>query len=629
MRRSSRLMMVGVLAMLATRGQAGPSLPDPQGLEAFCDGALGAQLAACHVPGAAVAIVEDGHVLLAKGYGYADLEHRVLVSAAGTIFRVGSVSKLFTWTAVMQLVEQGRLDLHADVNRYLGDIRVPDAWGRPVTMADLMSHSAGFEDRTVGIMARDAAHLPPLRAALARGLPARVRPPGQFCAYSNQGAALAGLIVEEVSGEPFSAYVQRHILDPLGMRHSTFQQPLPARLVGSLAQGYGPGDDPQAGGFEYIMGPPAGALSATAADMARFMIVHLQDGRLGPARILREQTARQMHRRLFSPHPGVNGWAYGFAEMTLNGQRALHHGGDTFLFHSELVLLPKLRMGIFVACNGAGGSLARDRFLQAFADRYYPAPPALLPRLRQDLVRCAGTYTPTRRAFTTWERVGSLFSQVRFSISDRSTLAAEAPGAGMLHWVQVAPLSFELADPRSSLFGGLRFRADRQGRITHCFLVNVPEFALERVPWYDTRLANLLFLLALLPLLLSAVAAWPVTGLLARRRRWPAPGWSRLARWAGWGAALLYLLAIAGLGVTLSNPGQIVYGRPPALGGLLAAGMIATALALVAAALLVPAWRGRWWSLPARVHYTLVALAALLLAGWLYHWHLLGFPLPW
>ena len=189
---------------------------DPAEVQAFLDKLFGQEMQAHHIAGAAVSVVKDGKLLFAKGYGYADREKGIPVDAAQKLFRIGSVTKLFTWTAVMQLVAQGKLNLDADVNTYL-DFRIPETYPQPITLRHLLTHTAGFEDQHVALVALKEEDLAPPRAWLVSHIPARVRPPGERAAYSNYGAALAGYIVARVAGESYSQYVQDHLLNPLGM----------------------------------------------------------------------------------------------------------------------------------------------------------------------------------------------------------------------------------------------------------------------------------------------------------------------------------------------------------------------------------------------------------------------------
>src|SRR6185312_8485022 len=286
------------------------------------------------VAGAVIVIVKDGQVLLEKGYGYADMAAKTPIDPARTLVRPGSISKLFTWTGVMQQVESGRINLDADINTYL-DLRIPARDGQPVTLRNLMTHTGGFEETLKYGETAKPADLAPLDRYIRDWVPERIFPPGKVPAYSNYGTALAGYILERVSGEPFAAYMQHHIFEPLGMHSSTFVQPLPEQFHGRMANGYATASSPpkpyQLFGFS-----PAGALAATGEDMAQFMIAHLQDGAYGQGRILASGTAQMMHQTALTILPVVHRMLLGFYEMNRNGRRIIGHAGDTALFHSEL-----------------------------------------------------------------------------------------------------------------------------------------------------------------------------------------------------------------------------------------------------------------------------------------------------
>jgi CubicO group peptidase (beta-lactamase class C family) len=261
-------------------------LTDPQELEIFVDGVIAAQLQAYHIPGATVSVVKDGELYLAKGYGYANQEKLIPVIADKTLIFPGSVSKLFAWTAVMQLAEQGKVDLNADVNIYLSDIKIPNTYPSPVTLTHLMTHTAGFESRNEGLFVHQVEEIMPLRDYLLRYMPARIYPPGRIPAYSNYGTALAGYIVEQISGLPYDAYIEENIFVPLGMKHSTFRRPPETQLADDLAVGYSFADGAYQPQDEWVQPAPAGGLATTATDMARFLIAHLQNGRYGDASIV-------------------------------------------------------------------------------------------------------------------------------------------------------------------------------------------------------------------------------------------------------------------------------------------------------------------------------------------------------
>ncbi len=245
-------LMARPVALLAEPAQSESATPlTVETVEAYFDAKLAQQMADDHIVGATVAVVQEGELLFAKGYGYADLAQGKPVVVDQTLFFPGSVGKLFTWTAVMQLAEQGKLDLDADINDYL-DFTIPamlyprrenqtgdqagDQVADPITLAHLMTHTAGFEEQLAAIHVAGPDDLQPLRDFLVEAMPARVYAPGQWFAYSNYGTALAGYIVERISGQPFETYITEHILKPLAMEHSAAVQPLPPALMADYSQ---------------------------------------------------------------------------------------------------------------------------------------------------------------------------------------------------------------------------------------------------------------------------------------------------------------------------------------------------------------------------------------------------------
>src|SRR3984893_15926021 len=322
-----------------------------QDFEAFLDALIPSQLQTRNIAGAVVSVVKDGQVLFQKGYGYADFEAKKPVLADQTLFRPGSISKLFTATAVMQLVEQGKLDLDRDVNDYL-DFAIPKTYPEPVTLRRLLTHTAGFEETLKNLFVPDARNMRPLRDYLVAAMPARIFPPGKVPSYSNYGLTLAGYIVERVSGEPFEKYIAAHILDPLRMEHSTFAQPLPEALEANMSQGYLAAEQGSRK-FEFVTTSPAGALSATATDMSRLMLAFLGDGTLEGATILKPESVRAMELRQFELHPDLHAMGFILMDYSMNRQRIVGHGGDTIYFHSDMMLMPDAHAGLLISYNSA------------------------------------------------------------------------------------------------------------------------------------------------------------------------------------------------------------------------------------------------------------------------------------
>src|SRR5690554_639967 len=371
------VLICGFLLILSANLVSAASI-EADDLEAFMDRIIVSQLDENNIPGATLSVVKDGKTLLSKGYGFADLENRVPVDPDRSLFRPGSISKLFTWTAVMQLAEQGKIDLNADINNYL-DFEIPEFISNranyrkeSITMEHLMTHRPGFEDVMENLFVLSEEKMLSLEEYLNKNMPERVFPPGEIMAYSNYGAALAGYIVELISGQSFEEYVEENILYPLEMFNTTFRQPLPEELSAEMTGAYKfAGGEYHKGGFEYISAVPAGAMSTTATDMTKFMIAHLQNGRYGDLQILEEDTAQEMHRQHFTHHPEINGMALGFIRETFNGEQVIYHNGGTMLFYSCLYLLPEHNTGLFVSYSGGTGNEYVQLF-QAFMDRYFP-----------------------------------------------------------------------------------------------------------------------------------------------------------------------------------------------------------------------------------------------------------------
>lgn len=427
-------------------------------LEAWLDGLVPTALKTAEVPGAVVVVVKDGHVLLEKGYGYADYANHVPVDPRKTLFRPGSTSKLFTWTAVMQLVEQGKINLDADVNTYL-DFNIPAYHGLPVTMRDLMTHRAGFSE-TANDLLTYGKPPPPLGEVLKRYVPPRIFGPSGGPGYSNYGASLAGYIVQRVSGEPFDQYVDEHIFAPLDMHHATFAQPLPANLAPDMSKGYETWDKPGPG-FEVIDMPPAGALSATGDDMAHFMIAHLQDGRYGSGQILKPQTAELMHTSVTRAFPDLLGNELGFYQQNINGHRVIAHAGDTNFFHTDLSLFLDDNVGVFVSVNAKGkeglGEFLRNRLFEGFADRYFPAPPANLTPLdpataKAHAAMIAGPYISTRRSDSTFISLVGLVSPTVVTANPDGSITA-APVGESETFTEIKPFLWQQQNGHDRLEG--------------------------------------------------------------------------------------------------------------------------------------------------------------------------------
>jgi CubicO group peptidase (beta-lactamase class C family) len=417
----------------------------------------------------------------------------------------------------MQMVEQGKIDLDKDINAYL-DFRIPEAFGKPITMRNLMTHRSGFEEVQRGLNSYDLKDIPPLDVALKRWVPTRIFAPGTTPAYSNYGTTLAAYIVQRVSGEPFETYANRHVFAPAGMTMSSFSQNLPPSLRSQVASGYIRGSGAPSR-LELNSFWPAGGLSATGADMGRFMIAHLENG----GALLRPETARLMHDSILKAIPPLNGMALGFYEQNINGRRALSHAGDTLTFHSQLWLLPDERVGIYMSMNAAGtGKVSgpiRSHLFDAFADRYFPhvqkdgrVDAATASRHAHMMV---GTYNKTRRSETSFLKALELSGQIRVDLDAQGGLRVKAaPGIGGedRKWVEIAPFVWRESD------GKMRLAAQvEDGRVVRFGLdSSAPYMLFEPAPWYLSIAWLNPAILASLGVLFLTVLSWPVVALVRR-----------------------------------------------------------------------------------------------------------------
>ena len=600
-------------------------------VHAFLDGFVPMQLEREDIAGAVVLVVKDGAIFFAKGYGYSDVDKKTLVTVAATLFRPGSISKLFTWTAVMQLVEQGKLDLDRDVNEYL-DFKVPPKFGKPITLRQIMTHTPGFEEQVKDLINEEGAPIATLKQHLVEHIPDRIFPPGTTPAYSNYGASLAGYIVERVSGRPFNDYVAENIFKPLGMSRSTFAQPLPAELKPLMSNGYRAGSG-KSQPFEIIEEAPAGALAATASDLARFMIAHLQNGKFESAQILRPETAANMHARQFGLSPALNGMCLGFYEESRNGHRIIGHGGDTIYFHSDLHLMLENGVAFFVSYNSAGkGDISpRTALWEHFLDRYFPYTPAKVEKLSSadsDAKTVAGHYLSSRRSESNFLKVAAVDDNVTVTPDENGTIKVEPFkdfNGKTKKWQEIAPLVYRSVTGQDLI----AFRRDDRGKMQ--LVPNFPAVVLQRVPMVAGSDFNQLLILAVLIVLGLTVLCWPVAAMVRRhyhQRLELDSSYMRLRPWmrvvcaADVAFLVIFFIAITsdGLGALSSRTDAKMHAIQ-VLGVLGAVGTVVVLLACLRS------WKDHQVWFWTKVWNLLVLLACIGFVWFSYHWNLLNFNL--
>jgi len=501
--------------------QGAPAL-SASDLQVFFDGLVPYALHRNDIAGGVIAVVKDNKLLFAQGYGYADLKTKRPVIADQTLFRPGSISKLFTWTAVMQLVEEGKLNLDTDVNQYL-DFKIPPAFGKPITLRDIMTHTAGFEESLSELFLQKASQQYPLGQYLQKHMPDRIFPPGKIVAYSNYATTIAGYIVQRVSGEPFDQYIADHIFKPLGMNDSTFKQLPPPALMKNMASGYKQASDSKAAPYEIVEAAPAGALASTATDMAKFMIAHLNDGSYDGAQILKPETVKEMHSLNYEPAPGMNGFDLGFYQENRNGHQIIGHGGDTEVFHSDLHLILDADTGIFMSFNSAGKNGAvegvRVAIFRAFLDRYFPYMPpeeTTVADPGKDNARVAGFYLASRRKDSALRLLFQLGQTEVVPQPDKTItvgMLTDFSGAPK-KWREVGPLTYREVGGQAHL----KFVTDKDGDIQYFTSDDfIPVELLQRVRGLEQLNYLKLFGIGTIAICLLTVAIW-FGGWIVRRR---------------------------------------------------------------------------------------------------------------
>ena len=594
--------------------------------ESWVNNFLAENIDKSRMPSLGLVVIKDGSIFFQKGYGPANDEGDSTVSPDQTLFRAASVSKLVTVTAVMQLVEQGKLNLDADINTYLTRFHLENNYPAPITARHLLTHTSGIEDRLFGNTVPSADRLVSLGDYFAAHVPRRIRPPGEQIAYSNTGMALAGHLVEAVSGLSFEEYVERNIFQPLGMTRSSFRQPYPGHLAADVV--------PSGADSGAMLLYPSGSMISTVSDMGRFIAAHLHGGRFGDARILSEETVREMHRQHFAGHARMPGIGYGFFENYTNGRRVLFHTGLSG-HQSLLCLLPEANVGFYIVLSARQGGPyqeLRRKFMQAFLDRYYPAAhPLTLPMspsdFKQRAARFTGLYRPNLFPRTTIETLANMVADTRVSANGDGTLTVSLPlGAKSFRVVEIEPLLFRSEDGFYFAFG-----QDERGHINRMHMSGsiVDPVSFERLKWYESGILHAI-LAAIGFLIFLSFCLITLIGFISHLFRKAKHGKHSPSRWAWRMAFLVSVLVILSPMLALfwyliGDPELRPYKIESALYISLSVLQLAALLGLTLPVFAFKSWKHGYWTIARRVYFSIVALAGLLMIPFSHYWNLLGF----
>jgi CubicO group peptidase (beta-lactamase class C family) len=601
-------------------------------LEAFFDGLVPLQMERSDVAGATVLVMKDGKELLKKGYGYSDVTKKTPVDPDTSMFRLASISKLFTWVSVMQLAEQGKLDIDADVNKYL-DFQIKPAFDKPVTLRNLMTHTGGFEEVLHDIIFVDPKSAHTLRDFMIQNQPRRMYPPGEIPAYSNYGVGLAGYIVERVSAEPFEQYVSEHIFLPLGMKHSSFNEPMTTELAPYVSDGYRGTTEKPAIGFEIFNPAPAGGISSAAGDMGKFALALLNGGELDGHRILKTETRDLMWTKQFGTSDALPPQCMGFYQTWRNNLHFIGHDGDLIAFHSMFLVEPTQNLVLFVSYNSAGSaSKNRAELLDGFADRYFPAYTALpFQTIPADQLKdIAGNFQSTRRADSTKLAIGNPGGQSVFSVDKDGVLTIDTAKDLRGHtrkWKPIGKDLWQVEDDQARLFA-IRDSAGKIVRIA----VNFPGVQLQRVPWYENKsfvgfACGGSLIILLMVVLASLIRFGRRLFFRNRLALKPQPGtlWisfgARLAAFS-WIIVTIWLIALA---MALQNEAlpkfPLIVRYFWLINWFSVLAVFFSIFALVAG---VRIWSREDVRIISRVKFSFVAVACVFLAWYSIHWNLIG-----
>lgn len=605
----------------------GASQPAPRPLEdrvefdAWLTTFVGCEMTAGHVPGTVVAVVKGGQVFSTRGFGMADLATRRPVDPGQTLFRIASLTKTVTATAILQLVERGRLTLDTDVRRYV-DFPLRLTSDRPITVANLLTHRGGFENGVFGVLSESATSMPPLRSVLAETMPTQVREPGTISAYSNHGFTLLAYVAERVTGEPFDRYLHDNLFVPLGMTRTSFAQPLPADLAGQVVTEYSFEDGrlvPHR--FEIVLAAGGGAISSTGVDMARFMLAQLNHGTLEGHRVLATDTARTLQAVHFSYGRAAGGMGYGFPHMTVNGYDVLWHTGALHYSFARLSLIPEAGIGLFVAGNSDTAAELQDRLFIAFMNRYLPArsAPAAPRPLPANAAEYAGYYRPSGAAISTFAALRSVADTATVRIGGQG-LQIER-GGRVQEYVPVGPDRFRPLATDAVLHGDAVFFRDVTGSIAGYSPENRATSAMVRVhavaqtpPVVTALVGGVVGVMALaLPVLALAYFRSRATSRLEKL--------ARLLMTLTSAGTVGTLLATTWITALVSKAGSV----PWQLQLYLAATSLLAGIACAAAVAVIPSVVDTGLARAWRAARALWCAAALVEAWLLGYWNLIGF----
>lgn len=527
------------------------------------------------VTASVASFVKDGEVLYQKGFGAEDLESNNPVSPKDTLFRIGSINKSYTAMGIMQLVEEGKVDLDTDVNTYLKKIEVPNTFEKPITLRNLLTHTAGFDDKVIGMEAENYQDAKSLKEYLSKNLPKRIREPGQFVQYSNHSYALAGAVIEDVSGMSYEDYVTENILQPLEMNNSYPRIGLAPKDHLAKEYNWVDGKYKEAPLYDFSGVYPAGAMLATAEDMTHYMNVFLNGGMVGDQELLAKSSVETMHSAQFKSHPLQSGVGFGFFEVPHPSYQLTSHDGGVNSTFSQMILDHTRKFGVFFSATGPEALQMYAEFTETFYETFYPIPlqvSAMAKSYEGDQIeKFEGEYMDTRASLHDFGKITRLMNPtVKIKVADENTIQL-IDAEGITNYVRIDELAFE--DPETQ--NVLAFRVTEDGDVTHAMFSGS---TLEKASMVQSPTTHIILFAIFIGWIVILFLVWFI-GLIRDllKKRWS--GRSLLWNLTGGilGLQILFLIVFAVFVMNLENLYNLMFGLP----GYYSASMILPYVAVV------------------------------------------------
>ncbi len=622
------------ITVFAESNSSDDLLSNKDDLKVFMDTTFQKKMEKQHIPGAVITVVKDGQVIFSQGYGYADLENKAPVTADKTLIRIASVSKLFTYTAMMQLYEQGKVDLKADVNKYLKGYSLKNQYSNPVTVEQLLTHTSGIDDNRIADLSKDKKNLMSMNEFLKKHMPKVVRKPGTIINYSSYDTALAGGIVEQVSGKALNNIIEDNIFKPLEMNNSTLNRDMNPKGL-ECGYNYENGKIVKAKAVEgYFNNYAIGGIISTSENMAKFMIAQLNNGAYEDKRILKESTAINMHSQHAAFDKRLPGMAYGFNEKVINGYRAIEHlGYSPDNIYSDMTLFPDENLGVFISVN-QGNNNVPDEIVAEMVKKYFPKKEEIKINnisytSKSNLKDFVGTYRFSENPKSTFHK-GDAFPEgedLTISLKDKNTLTLKGKDVFVGNEysttiTEVEPLVFKRADTGEYVIfkkneGGKIYYVAQQQDSWHGTYEKLKCYELPAVQISITAFCSIVFLISII------FSIGRVFYIIIKKKGKELDDFKKSLLGMSFGISFLDIFFFIAALFVLGEPTR--YGISMEAKLMLCVPILSLFLNLLFLVYTVLNWMKKNGNLFSRIYYFIIAFTGILYIWFLNYWNLFGF----